>query len=127
MNQQEQQELAKAIAQAVAEAMVVANSQRPPPSPSEQLQRYVAIGASALAIIAVLVSLVGWAFQLQASLRAVSDSVDKVQATTDRLDERMESVLVGQWTRADHQAFVEQELRPLEARVRALEAQAANK
>lgn len=122
MNQQEQNDLAKAIAQAVAEAMVVANSQRLPPTPGEQLQRYVAIGASGLAIIAMLVSMVGWAFQLQTSLRALSDNVDKVQATTMRLGDRMESVLVGQWTRAEHEQFVLQELRPLEARVRALES-----
>lgn len=127
MDKLEQQELAKSIAQAVAEAIVVANAQRPPPSTTEQLQRYVAMGASGLAIVAVLVSLIGWAFQLQASLRTLSENVDKVQVITGRLDDRMESVLVGQWTRTDHDKFIAQELRPLEARVRQLEAEAAKK
>ncbi len=118
----ERRALAQAIAQAVAEAIVVASAQRPPPSTSEQLQRYVAIGASGLAMVAVLVSGIGWAYQLQASLVQVAQSVQRVQLATDELDDKLEAVLVERWTRSDQARFVTEQVRPLEDRVRALES-----
>ena len=122
MSPEDRRAMASEIGQAVAEAVVMAEAQRRPPSGAELVQRYAAIGASVVAMLAMLGTMVSWAYQLQGSMAALSASVSSLQETTAKLDDKLDSVLVVQWSRADHEQFVLQELRPLEARVRALES-----
>lgn len=106
----------EALVKAVLEAL---DKREPVRSP---IPRWLTLLATTAPVVVVLVGAIAWATRLQASLDSVATSVAKVEATTDRLSGRMEELVVGGWTRADQAAFMATEYRPLEARVRALEA-----
>ena len=60
-------------------------------------------------------------FQLQGQLQSVAANVQETKATTRALTEKTDQILSDRWTRTEHDAFLQTEIRPLEARIRALE------
>jgi hypothetical protein len=115
MDPTERQALATAIAEAIA---VVPKA---PPSLSETAQRLIAIMGGLVGLLGVLIAASGWAFQLQGQLQAVAANVQETKATTAALTEKTDQILADRWTRSEHDAFLQTEIRPLEARIRALE------
>lgn len=115
MDPTERQALATAIATAIASVP------KPPASASETAQRMVAIAGGLVGLVGILVALAGWAFQLQGQLQAVAANVQETKAATTALTEKTDQILSDRWTRSEHDAWVQAEVRPLEARIRALE------
>lgn len=115
MDPVERQALATAIATAIASVP------KPPASASESMQRMVAIVGGLVGLLGLLVAISGWAFQLQGQLQAVAANVQETKAATTALAEKTDLILSDRWTRTEHDAFVQTEIRPLEIRIRALE------
>lgn len=92
------------------------------PSTGAIVQRWVAIGGGVLGAVGIFVGLVAWATTLQATVAAMAADVADVRKGVQAVQATVTDMQVDRWTRGDHDRFVTDELRPLEARVRALEA-----
>lgn len=112
----ERQALATAIATAIASVP------KPPASASETLQRAIALVGGLIGLLGILVAVSGWAFQLQGQLEQVAANVQDTKAATRDLATKTDQILADRWTRTEHDAFVQSEIRPLEVRIRTLEA-----
>ena len=95
---------------------------RRPASASETFQRAIALAGGLIGLLGILVAVSGWAFQLQGQLEQVAANVQETKASTAALTEKTDQILSDRWTRTEHDAFVQTEIRPLEARLRALES-----
>lgn len=115
MDPAERQALAAAIATAIT------NAPKPPASAAESAQRIVAVLGGVIGILGILVACAGWAFQLQGQLEQVAAMVQETRASTAALTQKTDQILSDRWTRTEHDAWVQTEIRPLEARIRALE------
>lgn len=115
MEPSERQELASAI------AVALANAPKPAPTATETFKGIIAITGSTVGLLAILVAATGWAFQLQAQLQVVGENVAQARAETSALTQKMDAVFADRWTRTQHDTWVEDEIKPLEARLRALE------
>lgn len=92
------------------------------PGPGAVAQRWVAIIGGLIGAIGVFVGLVAWATTLQATVASMAADMADVRQGVKAVQATVTDMQVDRWTRADQARFVADELRPLEARVRALEA-----
>lgn len=91
------------------------------PSAGAIAQRWVAIGGGLIGAIGVFVGLVAWATTLQTTVATMAADVADVRKGVQAVQTTVTDMQVDRWTRTDHEQFMANELRPLEARVRALE------
>lgn len=92
------------------------------PSAGAVAQRWVAIGGGLIGAIGVFVGLVAWATTLQTTVATMAADVADARKGIEEVQTTVADLRADRWTRSDHERFMADELRPLEARVRALEA-----
>lgn len=102
-------------------------AERNQPSPGMLAQRWIAIAGGGVGMIGVFVGLVAWATTLQTSVAAMAAEVSDARKGIELVQATVSELQVDRWTRSDHDRWVGDELRPLEARVRSLEQAAGRR
>ncbi len=92
-------------------------------SENKKLTIDIELLAKLAGVAAVLLTAVGWAFNLSAEMRYMGKEVTEIRVEIQALRAEAKD----RWTRTQHDQWVREEFRPLEERVRLLEKSSAGK